>query len=185
MTKLFSVLVICVIIFAQQTTAEEIKENPEIKKVCSFAPATNRDLCIEVLKSDPKSTNADLTDLAIIALRVAAKNASAMLTDVKMLIDDADLDPEIQQGLADCKETILDAESQLEDTIAALLIESDADAQTWLKAALAAITTCDDSIPGNDDVLSVKSKTFRNLCNIVVVITKALPNNRASTILPI
>ncbi|GAU11242.1 hypothetical protein TSUD_342330 [Trifolium subterraneum] len=104
-----------------------------------------------------------------------------MLQDVKSLIDDPDLDPEVQQGLADCKETILDAESQLEDTIAALLVESEVDAQVWLKAALAAITTCDDSIPGNDDILSVKSKTFRNLCDIVVVITKALPTKLSTT----
>lgn len=175
MTKLFSVLVICVIVLAHQTTAEESKGNDLIKRVCNLAQP-NCDLCVQVLSSDPiKSPTADLQDLAIIALRVAAKNASSILNDVKGMIDDADLDPEIQQGLADCKETILDAESQLEDTIAALYIESDIDAQTWLKAALAAITTCDDSIPGNDDVLSVKSRTFRSLTNIVVVITKALP----------
>ncbi|CAI8615125.1 unnamed protein product [Vicia faba] len=175
MEKIFSVLVICVIVFSHQTSAEEIKGKALIQSVCNLSP-NNKDLCVQVLSSDPsKSPNADLTDLAIVALRVAAKNASAILTDVKMLIDDADLDPEIQQGLADCKQTILDAESQLEDTIAALLVEADVDAQTWLKAALAAITTCDDSIPGNDDVLSVKSQMFRKLCNIVVVITKAVP----------
>ncbi|XP_058764668.1 uncharacterized protein LOC131638135 [Vicia villosa] len=178
MAKIFSVLVICVIVFAHQTSAEILKGNALIKNVCNLSP-NSKDLCMEILSSDPtKSPNADLKDLAIVALRVAANNASAILTDVKMLIDDANLDPEIQQGLADCKETILDAESQLEDTIAALLIESDVDAQKWLKAALAAITTCDDSIPGNDDVLSVKSHTFRKLCNIVVVITRAMPASR-------
>lgn len=174
-TKFFSVLVICVVVMSHQTTAEQNKGKDLIKRVCNLTP-NNKNLCLEVLSSDPvKSPNADIQDLAIIALRVAAKNASGILTDVKMLIDDADLDPEVQQGLADCKETILDAESQLEDTIAALLVGSHVDAQTWLKAALAAITTCDDSIPGSDDVLSVKSTNFRKLCNIVVAITKALP----------
>ena len=177
-TKLFSVLVICVIVMANQTTADESKGTDLINKVCKLAP-TNNDLCVEILSSDPaKSPNADLKELAIIALRVAAKNASGILTDVKMLIDDSNLDPDIQQGLADCKETILDAESQLEDTIAALLVDSNVDAQTWLKAALAAITTCDDSIPGSDDILSVKSKTFRRLCNIVIVITKEMPHKQ-------
>lgn len=175
MAKIFSVLVICIIVFAHQTATEIITGNALIQSVCNLS-GSDKDLCVEVLSSDPsKSPNADLTDLAIVALKVAAKNASGILTDVKMLIDDADLNPEIQQGLADCKETILDAESQLEDTIAALLIEADVDAQTWLKAALAAITTCDDSIPGSDDVLSVKSKNFRKLCNIVVIITKTMP----------
>ncbi|CAK8544362.1 unnamed protein product [Lathyrus sativus] len=175
MTKIFSVLVICVIVFAHQTTAELLTGNALIQNVCNLS-GNDKDLCVEVLSSDPsKSPNADLSDLAIVALKVAAKNASGILNDVKLLIEDPELDPKIQQGLADCKETILDAESQLEDTIASLLIEDDVDAQTWLKAALAAITTCDDSIPGNDDVLSVKSRNFRKLCNIVVVITRAMP----------
>nr|AFK49569.1 unknown [Medicago truncatula] len=180
MTKLFSVLVICVIVLAHQTVAQETKGKDLITRVCQLAQK-NSDLCVEVLSSDPKSANADdINDLAIIALRVVARNASAMLNDVKSMIDDANLDPEVQQGLADCKENILDAESQLEDTIAALLVESDVDSQKWLKAALAAITTCDNSIPGNDDVLSVKSRIFRRLTNIVVLITRALPKRTPS-----
>nr|KYP50994.1 Putative invertase inhibitor [Cajanus cajan] len=135
----------------------------------------NRDLCVNVLSSDPEqSPNADLKDLAIISLRVAANNASGILEDTKMLIDDDNLDPDVQQGLADCKETISDAESQLEDSIAALLVDSNSDAQIWLKAALAAIDTCDASIPGDDDILSVKSVVFRKLCNIAIAINGLL-----------
>lgn len=185
-TKLFSVLVICVIVMAHQAAAQVVlpgtvgKGKELINRICMLTPKT-KDLCVEVLSSDPvRSPDADLKDLAIISLRVAAKNASSMLGDVKNMIDDVDLDPEVQQGLADCKETILDAESQLEDTIASLLAEDDDDGQTWLKAALAAITTCDDSIPGNDDVLSVKSAVFRQLCNIAVALTKALPPKRTA-----
>ncbi|KAJ1414133.1 Pectinesterase inhibitor domain [Sesbania bispinosa] len=175
-TKLFSVLVFCMALMAHTTTAQESKGKDLINRVCNLTP-NNKDLCMEVLSSDPsRSQSATLKDLAVISLRVAAKNASSILSDVKMFIDDPNLDPEVQQGLADCKETILDAESQLEDTIAALLVDSDVDAQTWLKAALAAITTCDDSIPGNDDILSVKSAVFRKLCNIAVAITRAMPN---------
>jgi len=180
MAKLFSVLVICVIVLAHQTVAQETKGTDLITRVCALAQK-NSELCVEVLSSDPKSAMADdINDLAVIALRVAARNASAMLNDVKSMIDDANLDPEVQQGLADCKENILDAESQLEDTIASLLVESDVDTQKWLKAALAAITTCDNSIPGNDDVLSVKSRTFRRLTNIVVLITRSLPKRTSS-----
>ncbi|XP_061365542.1 uncharacterized protein LOC133308837 [Gastrolobium bilobum] len=172
--KILLVLVICVVAMAHQTAAEESKGKDLINKVCSRSSTT--DMCNEVLSSDSISPNANLKDLAIIALRVAANNASSILNDVKTMIDDAELDPDIQQGLADCKETILDAESQLEDTIAALLVDADVDAQLWLKAALAAIQTCDDSIPGKDDVLSVKSATFRKLCNIAVALSLSLPN---------
>ncbi|TKY61765.1 putative invertase inhibitor [Spatholobus suberectus] len=172
-TKLFSALVLCVIVMAHQTAAEETKGKDLINKVCTVSPS--RDLCMEVLSSDPvRSPTASLRDLAIISLRVAANNASGILSDTKTLIDDADLSPDLQQGLSDCKETILDAESQLEDTIASLLAGSDADAQLWLKAALAAIDTCDASIPGDDDILSVKSAVFRKLCNISIAVSKLL-----------
>ncbi|ESW35125.1 hypothetical protein PHAVU_001G209000 [Phaseolus vulgaris] len=187
-TKLFWALVLCVAVMAHQTTALEILKgtNPLIgevtlrgksliDKVCTLSPS--RDICVQVLSSDPvKSPNANLKDLAIISLRFAATNASDILTDAKILIDDDNLDPDVQQGLADCKENILDAESQLEDTIAALMVDSEVDAQLWLKAALAAIDTCDASIPGDDDVLSVKSAIFRKLCNIATAVNKLLVN---------
>ncbi|KAK7337474.1 hypothetical protein VNO77_18050 [Canavalia gladiata] len=171
-TKFFSTMVICMIVMAHHTSAEESIGKELINKVCTLSPT--RDLCVEVLSSDPKSSKADLKDLAIISLSVAARNASGILTETKSLIDDPNLNPDVQQGLADCKETILDAESQLEDTIAALLLDSKTDAQVWLKAALAAIDTCDDSIPGDDDVLSVQSRAFRKLCNIAIAMTKVL-----------
>ncbi|ESW35123.1 hypothetical protein PHAVU_001G208800 [Phaseolus vulgaris] len=187
-TKLFWVLVLCVAVMAHQAAALEILKgiNPLIgettlrgkgliSKVCTLSPS--RDLCVEVLSSDKiRSPTANLKELAIISLRFAATNASDILADAKTLIDDDSLEPSIQQGLADCKENILDAESQLEDTIAALLIDSEADAQRWLRAALAAIDTCDASIPGDDDVLSVKSTMFRKICNIVIVVNKVLIN---------
>ncbi|QCD98246.1 hypothetical protein DEO72_LG6g2964 [Vigna unguiculata] len=186
--KFFSVLVLCVAIMAHQVVALNLlsgdlihgketlpRGNTLINKVC--AKSSTRDLCIEVLSSDPlTSPIADLTDLAIISLRVAAKNASGILTDTKVLIDDASLDPDVQQGLADCKANILDAASQLEDTIASLLTGLQDDAQRWLKAALATIDTCDVSIPGDDDILSVESTVFRKLCNIAITVTKLLAN---------
>ncbi|XP_027346339.1 pectinesterase inhibitor-like [Abrus precatorius] len=172
--KLFWVFAICMLVMAQLITAAEESRGKElINKVCEKSEI--KDLCIEVLSSDPvRSPNANLKDLAIVSLKVAANNASSILSDAKMLIDDDNLDPDVQQGLADCKENILDAGSQLEDSIAALLVGSHADAKVWLKAALAAITTCDDSIPGDDDILSVKSHVFRKLCNIAVEINSLM-----------
>ncbi|XP_014498997.1 pectinesterase inhibitor-like [Vigna radiata var. radiata] len=173
-TKFFWVLVLCMVAMAHQATAlETLKGKNLIQKVCTLS--ATRNLCVQVLSSDPlRSPNADLKDLAIISLRVAATNASGILGETKMLIDDDSLSPDVQQGLADCKETILDAESQLEDTIAALLIDAKTDTQIWLKAALAAIDTCDASIPGDDDILSVQSVLFRKLCNIAITISRLL-----------
>ncbi|KAK7354686.1 hypothetical protein VNO80_20153 [Phaseolus coccineus] len=173
-TKLFWVLVLCVATMAHQGTAQgTLKGNSLIKNVCTTSP--NRDLCVQVLSSDKlRSPNANMKDLAIISLRVAATNASGILSEAKTLIDDDNLSPDVQQGLADCKENILDAESQLEDSIAALMIDSQAETPLWLKAALAAIDTCDASIPGDDDILSVQSAIFRKLCNIAIAINRLI-----------
>ncbi|BAT86289.1 hypothetical protein LR48_Vigan03g282900 [Vigna angularis] len=187
--KLFSALVLWVVVMAHQVVALNLlnenliigKETVPtgkilINKVCT--KSQTRDLCIEVLSSDPViSPTANLKDLAILSLRVAATNASGILSDAKILIDDVNLDPDVQQGLADCKENILDAESQLEDTIASLMIGLESEAQRWLKAALAAIDTCDASIPGDDDILSVESTVFRKLCNIAITVTKLFVNS--------
>ncbi|KAE9598238.1 hypothetical protein Lal_00003986 [Lupinus albus] len=173
-TKLFSVLALFMVVMSHQTGASEFNKGKTlINNLCNLSPT--KDLCIQVLSSDETSSTADLRDLAVIALRVAASNASSILTDAKMLIDDVKLNPKVQQGLSDCKENILDAVDQLEDTTAALLEDDNSQTQKWLKAALAAITTCDASIPGDDDVLSVKSAQFRKLCNIAILLTKSLP----------
>lgn len=156
----------------QTAAAKELKGKKLIEKVCADTP--DKAACIKVLSSDPTSAKASLTDLAMMSLKMAAANATGILTDAKMMIDNPDLDPDVQQGLADCKETLLDAEGQLEDTVAALLSGAKHDAQLWLRAALAAIDTCDASIPGADDVLSKKSVGFRQLCNIALAISKAL-----------
>lgn len=175
--KHLSLLTICLILLHHQIVAQESKGKELINKVCE--PSQNKDLCINVLSSDPTSTHATLEDLAMISLKAAAANATGILIDVKRMIDDSDLDPGIQQGLADCKETLLDAEGQLEDTVAALLGNAKHDAQLWLQAALSAIDTCDASIPGDDDILSKRSVAFRQLCNIAVAISKAMINNGA------
>ncbi|CAJ1877044.1 unnamed protein product [Sphenostylis stenocarpa] len=176
-TKLLWVFVLCVAAMAHQAAAQDLLRGMSlINKACTIDP--NRELCFQVLQSDPlTSPTANLKELAIIALRVAAKNASGILTEAKTLINDDNLDPDVQQGLADCKENILDAESQLEDTIAALYIESHGtEVQVWLKAALAAIDTCDASIPGDDDILSVQSAVFRKLCNIAISLITLIDN---------
>jgi len=163
----------CVIAALHQAGGEEeLKGKALIKSVCKTRG--NDELCEQVLMSDPGSDEATLKDLAMITLRAASENASGILVDAKRMIDDPELEPAIQQGLADCKENLLDAESQIQDSVASILNNDKRDAQLWLKAALAAIDTCDDSIPGDDDILSRRSVTFRQLCNIAVAINKKM-----------
>lgn len=174
-TNSFWILVTCICVIAvhHQANAEEPLTGKElIQSVCKTRG--NDELCEQVLMSDPTSEHANLQDLAMIVLKAAAENASGILVDAKKMIDDPFVEPTIQQGLADCKENLLDAESQIQDTVASILSNDKLDAQLWLKAALAAIDTCDDSIPGDDDILSRRSVTFRQLCNIAVAINKKM-----------
>ncbi|XP_015951312.1 pectinesterase inhibitor 28-like [Arachis duranensis] len=169
--------IFCIILGNHKTVAfdKNLKGNELINVVCS--ESQTKDLCLKVLTSDPSCPQASLQDLVLISLKVAAANASGILTECKTLIDDPNFDPAFQQGLADCKETLLDAEGQLEDTIAATLANKEHDAQVWLQAALAAIDTCDASIPGDDDILSQQSRAFRHLCNLAISLSKALDSS--------
>ncbi|MED6171915.1 hypothetical protein PIB30_045311 [Stylosanthes scabra] len=171
--KIFSLLAICVITVAAQ---QQVMRGPElIKNMCQVSP--KKDLCLKVLFSDPlDSSEADATELAIIALRVAADSASSMLDDIKVLIENPELSPDIQEALSDCKDTIMDAGAQVQDTVASLLQGADRDANTWLQAAFAAIDTCDASIPGDDDILSVKSRQLRNFVDLANTIMNSLPD---------
>ncbi|KAL2323667.1 hypothetical protein Fmac_028046 [Flemingia macrophylla] len=150
--------------------ATNLKGMELIKTICE--ERGNEELCIKVLSSDPISSIATLQDLAMISLKVAGSYAKDILDDAKRMIDDPDLTPQMQQGVSDCKENLLDAESQIQDSVASILNNDKLDAQKWLKAALAAIDTCDASIPGDDDILSRRSVQFRQLCNIAVAINK-------------
>ncbi|QCE13474.1 hypothetical protein DEO72_LG11g468 [Vigna unguiculata] len=177
--KFFWVLVLCTVAMAHQTIALETLETLQgkslIQKVCTFS--ATRNLCIEVLSSDPyRSPNANLRDLTIISLRVAATNASGILGETNILIDDNKISPDVQQGLSNCKKTILNAETQMEDSIDALKVDSKGEIQLWLKAALAAIDTCNASIPGDEDILSVEIVAFHKLCNIAITVTNLLLN---------
>ncbi|TKY52505.1 Pectinesterase inhibitor [Spatholobus suberectus] len=174
-TTYLSVLAMCmwlILVRYEASAAEESKGKELIENICK--ERGNRELCVEVLTSDPSSAEADLKDLAMISLKAAAENARDILVDAKKMIDNPDLEPSMQQGLADCKENLLDAESQINDAVASILSNNKHDAQLWLKAALAAIDTCDNSIPGDDDILSKRSVEFRQLCNIAVAINKAM-----------
>ncbi|XP_047172191.1 uncharacterized protein LOC124840224 [Vigna umbellata] len=129
----------CVIVAHHEAGAAEMRGKELIKNVCKTRG--NDELCMKVLSTDPSSPEATLKDLAIITLKAAAENASGILVDAKKMIDDPNLEPAIQQGLADCKENLLDAESQIQDTIASVLSDDKRDALLWMKAALAAIDT--------------------------------------------
>ena len=173
-TKTFFLLaLICLFLGPNRLAAEELKGHNLINKVCS-ENVDAKDMCIKVLRSSPESKNATLKDLATISLKAAAQYAASITSGLKKLSIDDDLDPSVEQGMADCKENYLDAEDQVEDAIAAILVNDIGDVQKWLNAALSATISCDNALDGKDPFIVVSNQEFRKLCHITLSICKDL-----------
>ncbi|KAJ7972989.1 putative Pectinesterase inhibitor [Quillaja saponaria] len=144
-----------------------------IQNICQQAHA--KDICINGLRSDPNSLTADLKGLALIAIRVAASNATDTSEHLKLLLNDDSMDPAVQQGLTDCMDSYIDASQQLDDSVVSLLENSNqVDVRAWLLAAVAAADTCEDSLKGNEKLLQQKNLVFRRFCNIALLVNRAL-----------
>lgn len=136
-----------------------------IQTVCQKTPS--KDLCVNTLtSSNPSQMHATVKDLAIIFMRVASKNASEIIGQLKELIENDKLAPKVQQGLSDCKDMLLDAADQLDIAVSALLKNAAQDAQKWLQVALDATNICAASLKGQEDVMLKKNDAFRQLCVI-------------------
>ncbi|XP_007200555.1 pectinesterase inhibitor isoform X2 [Prunus persica] len=146
-----------------------------IQQACQHAP--HKDLCIDILKNDPNSKGADLTGLAYIAIRLAGAYASEVDAHLRsLLINNATtLSPVVQQGVADCIEHYSDANEQLDDCIAAMSTKNFKDVEVWVNVAISDADYCDDSFSGEKSVVLQKNEAFRQLCNNVLAVVKALP----------
>ncbi|XP_062106401.1 uncharacterized protein LOC133817811 [Humulus lupulus] len=127
-----------------------------ISKVCQNA--AHKDFCNSMLQSDPNIHNANLPGLGLIALRQAASNASDVSEYVKTLLNDANVDPEVQDGASDCLEFYIDAAEQLEDSVTAQVAKAYKDVETWVNVAISDSKSCDASLTGYESVLGGKSE---------------------------
>ncbi|XP_050365617.1 uncharacterized protein LOC126784177 [Argentina anserina] len=147
-----------------------------LEQACQFAK--NKETCINTLKKDPNSQGADLTGLALIALRLAAANAAEVESHLRTLLQkNAPMSPEIQQGVSDCAETYSDANGQLDDSTAALSEKNFNDIITWVKIAVADSEYCQNAVKGQPTVVADKSKVFLELCDNALSVIKALAPN--------
>lgn len=184
-TRHMLVLVICVIVMpgeiggqdeAQDAAGgERTTNNAEdlVKKVCEKTPS--QDLCVETIGANPVNpsvggASATVKDLALSVLKVASKNASQIIQELKGMIDNDRLPPKVQQGLSDCKDMILNAQDQIVIAANAVTTNAPYDAKKWLQIALDATNICDDSLRGDEDVMIKKNDAFRQLCLIAFAV---------------
>ncbi|XP_062102964.1 putative invertase inhibitor [Humulus lupulus] len=136
--------------------------------------AVKKGFCNAMLQSDPYAHDADLHGFGLIALRQAASNASDLSEYVKTLLNDPKLNPEVQDGAAECLEMYLDAAEQLDDSVAALEAKAYKDINTWVNVAVTDSKSCDDALTGHESVLGEKNEVFRWLCENALAINKVL-----------
>lgn len=118
-----------------------------IRKACNQTGFNLHDLCISSLSAEPNSANADLRQLNIIAVRIAADQASQ--TAAYFSAQQADVaaagtvDPMFYQCVSDCTDLYVDVVEQLDTTTAAVDDKADKDALMWLEAAMADVISCE------------------------------------------
>lgn len=146
-----------------------------VEKVCQHSH--NKENCIETFASNPDSKTASLRQLGLIALKIAAQNATNTSLYIQKLLNNQSLEAGLQQSLSDCLDNYIDANDQLDDSVAAVLANADQDVRTWINAAIADIKSCEDGFAqngGNPAVLKKRNSSFRQLCNNVLAINKLL-----------
>lgn len=173
----FSSSLLCLISFFPQNIVATVNQSNAtganlIETACQHSG--QRDLCVTSLESDPNTRNADLTGLALIALRLASSNASDISDYAKSLFSDSSLEPEVQDGAGECLDHYLDAAEQLDDSIAALLAKAYKDVEVWVKVAISDADQCDTAIKGKESTLGPKNEVFRQLCNNALAIIKVI-----------
>uniref|UniRef100_A0A2N9IB23 Pectinesterase inhibitor domain-containing protein n=1 Tax=Fagus sylvatica TaxID=28930 RepID=A0A2N9IB23_FAGSY len=142
---------------------------------CGWDTNHHKELCISSLKSDPASQQADLEGLAIIAIKLAYENATAIADNILVLSNsNTDTEPSEEQGLDQCMDNYLDAVDQLENAIYAFSKNAYKDVHTWVKAAVADADSCEAAFEGRKSEITHKNKIFRQFVNNTLAILKVL-----------
>ncbi|KAJ7977908.1 putative Pectinesterase inhibitor [Quillaja saponaria] len=147
-----------------------------IIQVCSRA--LQKDMCKNILESDPESKGADIHGLDKIALKTALTNATNINNQINQLLNkESDVsDPKVEQGLSDCSKNYQDAIDQLEDSLAAIDSKGYNDVNTWVTAAIADAESCEQGFKDQKvkSPITPMNTLFSQLCNISLAITNVL-----------
>ncbi|KAK2965191.1 hypothetical protein RJ640_019946 [Escallonia rubra] len=146
--------------------------------------STHKEFCLSVLNSNPFSQQSSLQQLAFIALNVTSKNATATSEFIKQLANqisiDSELEPYLQQSLTECSEAYQSVVELIDDSINSFFSQSEVGVESYLKAAIATIDTCDASIKahiGKALEVSHKNHIVRQLCNNALSVYRVFANN--------
>ncbi|KAG2695664.1 hypothetical protein I3843_07G023200 [Carya illinoinensis] len=129
-----------------------------------------KNLCRAVLSSHPKARTAtELRVLARVALKYALVSAKQVETQISKLKD-------ASAALKDCAENFRSANQQISYSFKALKSKSYSDVNIWVSAAMTGVDSCEEGFKDlkSNSPIAKSSKTFNQLCSIVLAFTNQL-----------
>ncbi|CAH2053484.1 unnamed protein product [Thlaspi arvense] len=145
----------------------------DIKAICG--KAKNPSFCTNYMKSNPKTSGADIKTLAQITFGSAQTSATGALTKIQSLAKTAN-SPALKQGYTSCVEQYKSAISILNEAKQSLATGDKGGLNIKVSAAMTSSTTCQDDLANvKADPSAVKnSDDFQNICGIVLVISNMM-----------
>ncbi|GAA0157234.1 hypothetical protein LIER_14544 [Lithospermum erythrorhizon] len=145
--------------------------NPNlVQQACERA--SDKNLCVDLISSDiidgPKRS---IKDIAFIAFKIAAKNATETSSFIEGIADDNGIAATVQQALSDCSQHYISAAELIEDAIDELVSDSYPDVVKFAEAALDDVDTCNAGVKDQHKVAAVKSLGVRQMLDIALSVT--------------
>ncbi|XP_059630023.1 pectinesterase inhibitor-like [Cornus florida] len=148
--------------------------NELITSICSST--TNPSLCVQSLKSDPRTASADLKGLGAISIDIAQSNAKSTLNMIVSLVKQT-TDPKLKGRYDTCRENYDDSVSDFDECRKFLKSGDYASLNTYASSALDGPDTCNDGFegpPAEPPQLQAANKKLEGLCSIVLAISNRL-----------
>ncbi|KAG0497539.1 hypothetical protein HPP92_001968 [Vanilla planifolia] len=147
-TTALSLLLSVVLLVCASTATTTTAPGPQLIRAACANVAPDQDLCFSSISSHPASAQADLRQLAAIAVRAADEkvaDTAAFLSTLPASVTSSGTatDPVTDQCVNDCIELYVDASELLDMCAAAVDDERDADAANWVEAALSDVASCE------------------------------------------
>jgi pectinesterase inhibitor-like protein len=172
MNPLALAIILCIVVSSHCTIIIPKSNNGNlIQQTCKQTP--NYAICIQYLKSDPKSSAADLTGLALIMVNIIKSKANTALNKINQLIKEKQ-EPNQKEALNSCAgryKAILVAD--VPKSISALKQGDPKFAEDGANDAAVEATTCENGFKGKSP-LSDENIAMHDVAAITAAIVKLL-----------
>ncbi|RWR89130.1 putative invertase inhibitor [Cinnamomum micranthum f. kanehirae] len=174
--KSFMLLFLAFLLFlSTQSLGTSVLEDT-CKRAAESSPNISYNFCVSSLRADPRSTNADLAGLGLIALDLVSLKATQASSHAKDLLRNPGLVSDKKQCLQQCLELYDDAMDTLKRCRDAYSGKRYKDVNIWVSGAMDNSDTCEDGFKesGLASPLTQENHDLTQLGSIVLAITKFL-----------